>query len=203
MVNISSMSKHCLITVSHDLAYRIVECLLGNEPGYLLHAHTFQPLEMAILRQFIHAILPPLKDVWKPYLEITTHIHEMGTNLVALQKMPQAPTYAIVTFKIIFSASTGYLNLIYPCESIFPIRQRLDNLSTQEQALNPQNIELTLKAILGSLHLTPEELFHLKIGDVLKSEHRLGQPIDLQAENAPMMLCYPGLIYKHKGVILA
>jgi len=205
-MNLSSLPKQSILTINSELSYIIVERLLGGETDSPSYSHPFNHLELAILRQFINSFLQSLKTAWKPYLEIAAHIDEIGINPSNLHYLKKLSKCVVLTFRISILEVVGLISLAFPCESLYPIRNVLvssERNHTEDLPIDPESIELELKAIIGSLRLSHDELINLKSGDILKLDQNLENPISLLLENHFLLNCYPGLIYKNKGVLLS
>jgi flagellar motor switch protein FliM len=204
-LSISSLSKSSILTISSELSYAIVAKLLGGDSGFFSNVPSFSPLEIAILRQSINAFLQPLKETWQPYIDFTTHINEIGTDLSRIERLQKTSKFVVLTFKTTILEVSGFISLLYPCESLYHRRDVLvsnESTALSNHSIDPQSIELSVKAILGSSNLTPQELHNLKKGDILKLEQLLNQPISVFVENIYTLNGYPGLTYKNKGVTL-
>lgn len=202
ILNMGPFAKSALLTICPRLSYNIVNRLLGEETGSLFYAHPLSQLQLAVLRQFINTFLKALPKAWQHYFNISTHVSELGASLAKIKPLHKSTKYTAVTFKIEFSQQIGFISLLYPSESLVSMQNDLPHQQHTGHKINTEEIELSLKAILGSSILPYRNLMQLKIGDILKLEQPLSAPSKLYIEGIPFLQGYPGLLYKNRGFIL-
>lgn len=201
----SSLPKSSVLTISPELAHAAVSRLLGGEFKYPTAIRAFTTLEVAILRQFIRSFIQSLSQVWQPYLDFTPSISEIGSGLAKSETLQKITKFVVMTFKIKFANDFGFIDLLYPTDSLCSLGNALvsnEDRVPKNVGLDPHDLEISLKVSLGSLSLSPHELMSLKKGDVLKLDQLLTHPLPILVENTPIFSGYPGLTYKNKGVTL-
>ena len=120
-----------------------------------------------------------------------------------------APTdvVAVMSFEVRYPGTNAPISICLPYDSLDPIIERLstpnwhaqqkrtaDTAAKAEIASTLQNVEVPVKAILGGVELTVDELASLKPGDIIKFGESTDHPVRLSVMDQAMAWAAPGKV---------
>jgi len=103
------------------------------------------------------------------------------------------------------------ITICIPYSTIEPIKGKLysgyqsDQLEVDHQWIDRfyerlKNTEVEIKVELGRCHITVQDLFQLKIGDVLSLKKDVSDPLAVQVQGIPKFLARPGVFGSNKAI---
>lgn len=209
LIDLSPLPGQGVITLNLDLCYFAIDKLLGGSGTKPSVCHPFNDLEMAIQRKFIQNLLDSLKAVWKSVLETEFAIAELSYDPRKNSPILGTAKCVIFNFLIQLSGFSTLFSIVIPSQSL----QNLDTIPNHEisemasalkleESIDIDYLQIELKALLGSIELTPSELEMLQVNDVIKLNTNINHPLSLLVQDQPIFLGLPGLLHAQKGVLL-
>lgn len=194
----------CLVAVDSALMFGLVDYVFGGVGGwYRVEGRDYSSIELRLIQQVVSMVLSDLGNAWEPVIQIRPEYirTEVNPQFAAIAS-PTDVTVHIV-FEVELEATTrGKISLLIPYGVIEPIRPLLSSAlqternreenhwrTTIERALS--EIEVDLRATLGSSALTVRELMALQKGDVLRLDADATQPLMITVEGVPKTEAHP------------
>jgi flagellar motor switch protein FliM len=196
-----------LITVNAELSSAIIDILLGGEGFPSPYLRNFNSFEIAINRKFINQLLKCLSEAWKPLQEITFTIDDINFDPRKSTPMASYLKCMVAVFHVHFLQSSGRFFFVLPSKSLETIADHLETLGADQPPpssmdLNLDNFEVELTAILGGLLISQHDINHLQIGDILRLDQLITEPIAVCMDGQYCFPANPGFVEKHRGIIL-
>ena len=129
-----------------------------------------------------------------------------------IQIVPPGETVGVISFQIKLFQSTGLLTICYPYVSLEPIVTRLSaqnwidatkkkNLE-EDRSTNVHNlkkVEADVAAVLLRSRIKMRDFLRLSLGDIVPSEKKIDQPIQITVNRRHKFAARPGLAGKKRA----
>jgi flagellar motor switch protein FliM len=201
-----------VMEVNSILIYTIIDKMLGGDGTPPSVARAFTDIELAITRKLLNLLLTGLSDSWGHILRISFGLQDIQTNPAFIREIPSRETCVTILFKVTIGESTGMMTLCVPYVTLEPIAGKLrneqfnrfgskqtDDVKTAHQR-NFMEMDLDVSATLGCANLTMAELLLLQPGDIVATDQKARNPIQISVAGTPKFTATPGLIGRHRGV---
>ncbi len=171
-----------MVDISKSIIYAIIDRMLGgtgdsdedDENG------GYTDIELTLYESVIKHIAPLMSDVWQNYLDIHFKFRRLETNPRLVQAVGMDEIVVIVILSIKLKDAEGKINICLPgniLNHVFEAFERTKTISKKrEQQEEPERIALAksveesaldVKALLGEALISLEDLYQLKVDDVL------------------------------------
>lgn len=199
------LSGQMVLEVSPDLAFAMLDRMLGGmglQPDKLSH---LTEIETMVMERIFSKILESFQDAWNSVLKLNTELQELEVNPHFLQIVSPNETVVTVTIKVSVGDVTGMVRVCLPHVVLEPIMPRLSAhhwLSNQKKDPEPlesealqkrlRKTDLTIIAELGNSEVTIEEFLNLEIGDVIRLNENVSDPLIVKVDDREKFHGYPG-----------
>lgn len=207
-IDLQPIPGFATLIIDGSIAYSVISKMLGGDAEPPAHIHPFTNLEMAVNRKFINVLLKQLRSAWQQIAEMSFTIDEMGSDLPKILDRLPSEICTASYFKTSFPHATGYIVLLFNSLCFNSLRSQLEVLSASSTFMPPppkieyDHLEIEMKALLGTLYVSKEEISQLQPGDILDLQQSANEPIDIMIANERVFKGHPGLAGKNKGVVL-
>ncbi len=199
-----------LMGISPEIAYAMVGCLFGGAADYSDTSKAFTEIEMAIIERNVRKIMPLLDEAWARVLKVRTKVERIETSTQFAQILAMNETIAIVTLNVKIGNSEGLMYVCLPHLAVEPIAGQLNtramfsppHYDDEDSALVAERVEQNLKKSIVTLSATFNEttatawdILNLQVGDVIRIDHDVDEPIVMRVEHIPK---FHGVIGSHK-----
>lgn len=203
-----------ILELNADLAFTLVDRLLGGNGKGQKNAKIITPIEQKVLMIFVDEVMRDLRKSWSMIgdYEFTTERFESDIDFAQITS--QSDSVLLISFEILIGENSYLMNL---CFATYAFDAILNKISTQSistirplkyEGTTSQNIiienlkqaELNIKVEFGQTSITLEELTNLQVGDVIKLNKKIGEELIVFVETKPMFLSHPGEVDGHKAV---
>lgn len=206
------LQGNIMIGISYELAYQILELLLGGTGDRKIIQKEFTDIEKNIISKVTSGFKDSLGEAWKNIIEVTTDFAGIETNPTGNQVLGPNEPVALLTFAVLIGKHEEWINICIPYLSVEKFIDKLiieywyksqdneinEGVNYVEEALKPVPVEI--KAELGTAQITIEEFLNLSPGDVLKLNKNIYSPAIVKIENLNTYLAQPGIYRKTSAV---
>ncbi|MBN2897929.1 MAG: flagellar motor switch protein FliM [Clostridia bacterium] len=211
IVNFEPLDGQIIIDVSSDIAFTMIERVLGGVgSGGLSENRPLTEIEMTLLRNILVKFINLLKEPWGNIIEISPKLEGIETNSQFAQIVSPSESIALVTFNLRIGETEGMINICIPHYVIEPI---LPNLSSRlwfsnsvKKAVTPEEKDalehgittmgVDLKAVVGSTSVTVKEFLSLRVGDVVVLDKSVEEDFEIFVEDELKFTGRPGAANK-------
>ncbi|MCA0988917.1 flagellar motor switch protein FliM [Guptibacillus algicola] len=199
------LSGQMVLEVSPDLAFAMLDRMLGGmglQPDKLSH---LTEIETMVMERIFSKILESFQDAWNSVLKLNTELKELEVNPHFLQIVSPNETVVTVTINVSVGDVEGTIRVCLPHVVLEPIMPRLSAhhwLSNQKKDPEPlesealqkrlRKTDLTIVAELGNSEVTIEEFLNLEIGDVIRLNENVSDPLTVKVDDQEKFQGYPG-----------
>jgi len=174
--------------------------LLGGNENSDIPDRLLTETEQAIASRVIGVVVNSINDVWAPTLDLRLKAGAAETAPLCVQLLdPQARVVA-VTYEIAIGTSVGPLELALPWEAVRQITLQFSRQSRQAQQGNDQDYEAQLIAVLAKQDIPLREFQTLMPGDLISTDHRIGDPLQVFVDNEPRFSAQLGVRQGQRAV---
>ena len=190
-----------LFQVSPDIAYAILECLLGGPGSLSANRRMFTEIDLVILEKVIKQMLPLINEAWDKIAKVDTILENLETSLQFAQIVQANETIVIITINVQIGEVEALINLCLPQIAFEPVTKNLNTRllnhgrverqkdeSLQETILDLiRSTAVPIKAILSEATVTVGELMNIQVGDVIQLDNKLTDHLVLKIGHIPRL----------------
>lgn len=211
--DVSPLEGNILMEVNPNVAYSMLERLMGGFGSSSGKADNMTEIETKILTNLFERSFDSLREAWSGLIDIDPYLTEMEVNPQFLQMISPNETVIVISFNIMIGESSGMINICIPHVVLEPI---IPNLSVQywmqtnkkeptpEQSVQLErrikNAMLPIVADLGKSQITIEDFLHLQLGDVISLDTSIEEPLTIRIGEKPKFTAQPGKLRNRMAV---
>ena len=205
------LEGNALLEFSPSLAFSILDRLLGGYGGSEDIVRELTEIEEAIFSGIINDALRFLRQNLTEIVKVTTRIESLESNPQFVQIVPPSDIVLSISMEMKIDESQGLLGFCFPFMLLEPISNQLKTkmLFTgkrepdkykNELANHLKSLRLPVKVELGSTKLRIEEILGLEVGDIVKLDTHIKDPVDVNVKSKPLYRGRAGLSGKFRSV---
>lgn len=219
IVDFSPFDGQIIIDVSSDIAYTMIERVLGGSSksrGVSKENRSLTEIEMTLLRNILIKFINLLKEPWGNIVELRPKLENIETNSQFAQIVSPAESIALVTFNIHIGDVEGMVNVCIPHFVIEPILPSLSSrlwfatsnkreVTEEERGALESGISasrLNLSTVVGQSTISISELLNLQKGDIILLNQIVDDPFEIFVENQLKFRGKPGIKKKNVAVMI-
>lgn len=205
VVNFQPLPGNIIVELSANVAYAILDRMLGGQGETIDKLRDFSEIEMGILNNILSICTGLLREPWKNVTDISPVLERIETNTQFAQIIAPNEMISIITLSINMGGVSGFMNVCLPFMTLESI---LDNLNTKfwftSQSMNTgednrENLEMLIKrvqvpvkAYLGKSQITVNDFLGLQVGDIIRLGTRMDSELDVYVGQYKKFSAVPG-----------
>lgn len=196
-----------LIEVNPNIAYAMVDRVLGGLGTSLNKIDRLTEIETKIISQLFEKALTVYSEAWESVIDIDPVLNELEINPQFLQLVSPNETVIVISLSTTIGEASGMMNICLPHVVLEPIIKKLSvHYWMQEKTKNDRDpvdtsllknslkqAELDLCVLLGESDLSIEDFLELDVDDVIRLDQVINDPILLKVSNEPKFEVQPGV----------
>ncbi len=219
IVDFSPFDGQVIIDVSSDIAYTMIERVLGGtgkSRNVSKESRALTEIEMTLLRNILIKFINLLKEPWGNIVELRPKLENIETNSQFAQIVSPAESIALVTFSVRIGDIEGMVNICIPHFVIEPILPSLSSrlwfatsnkrdVTDEEKGALEKGISksrLKLSTVIGKSNISVSELLNLQKGDIILLNRLVDEPFDIYVEDKVKFRGKPGIKKKNVAVMV-
>jgi len=213
ILNIAGSNHNILFEIHPDLAFAMIEKMLGGSGSPPEAPRAFTAIEAAILRQLLNVMIKELSRSWATVqvIEIVLDSSEMGSDFG--QVAAPDDSVLLATLEVKLGSVAGTLNICLPFDTLSvllpqpeALEEAKENDLTGREKSAMQNSMLgapvVLNATLGKARLTVRELLRLTPGDVIILGDGTRTECAIAIAGRPKFSGRPGLVGRKLAILV-
>ena len=205
IVNFAPLNGTIIIDLAINLAYAMLDRMLGGSGIPLEKNRDFSEIELIIMQKILITMTQLLRDPWKNVIDISPVLDRIETNSQFAQVIAPGEMVAIVTLNMKIGDVEGYVNVCLP---FFTLEDVMDKLNTKywfstmqekhdenyEQYIESliRKVEIPIKAVLGRSSISVEDFINLQVGDCIRLDTKVDNDMDIYVGNIRKFTALPG-----------
>jgi len=198
-------SGNALIEINPNLVFAIIDRMLGGRGEFTGKIRELTDIERTVVERLLMRMLELLEEAWSTVVDVRFRYENLESNPFFVQICPGTDMVLLVILKLKVSEVEGMVSICIPYFLMEPI---MDKLSSQQwfastgrktdersgeyiqRHLNKVRIPVALE--LGHTVLSVADVLQLSVGDVVKLDEVLGDPLDVRIGNMVKFRAVPG-----------
>lgn len=206
IVELNPLSGSIILEMAPNIAYSLIDRILGGKGGSMERTRTFTEIELSIIEKLIGQILNNLKEPWETVIQIKPRLEKIETNSQFAQIISPNETVALVTLSTRIGEVEGMMNICIPHLTIEPVMHKLTTKSwftanekedTEESRHVIEErmdlVKVPIKVILGNTELTVSDFLDLQVGDVIQLDTDLNSKLKVMVGEIHKFNAKPGV----------
>ncbi|MFH1374809.1 MAG: flagellar motor switch protein FliM [bacterium] len=202
----------CLVDFNPTLTFSFIDRIFGGNGKLLETERELTGIERSVIGRLAQKLYQDVERAWENIVRLNIEQKSFETNPQFIQIVPPGETVVVVSFQVKVFQSTGLLTLCYPYVSLEPIISKLSaqnwidatkkkNLEVDRE-INLSNlfqIEAGVNAELLRTSLRMRDFMQLKKGDIIPSDKKINEPIEIHINKLKKFCARPGLSGKKRA----
>lgn len=194
--------------VDFDLSFALLDRLMGGKGQPLEEVRYFTDLEKAVIQKPLMKFLEGYGEAWREIQNFKLQFDSMEFNPLAVHIASPSEMMVVVTFQSQFAQAQGNIEVVVPfrhLRNIIPrasfeefMLTRTTQTGSQAPAALPlfaKNLEaarVPISVELGKSEVMFQDLLSIEIGDRIKLEMDIKEPLRIKVNEKTKFLGYPG-----------
>jgi flagellar motor switch protein FliM len=195
-----------------NYVFEIVDLMFGGSGKGQVKTRDFTDIEKNIIKKLNLKILENLKMAWEDIIDVNIVFDNIETNPILNQVIAPNEPVCLITFSTQIGNNQCYINMCIPYISIenyvdklvvqykSTASDKLDQYFKEKIKNNLMPVKVDCCVELGKAILTVEDFLNLDVGDVVKLNKKISEPLNMFIEDKLHFKVYPGKIGKKLGV---
>lgn len=196
-----------LIEVNPNIAYAMLDRLLGGRGIALNKVENLTEIETRIMTQLFQRTLESFQEAWSSVVDIDPQMDELEVNPQFLQMVSPNETVVVISLSTAIGEATGMINICLPhvvLEDILPKLSIHYWMQTKKKTRLPEEIEnleknirnapLIMKVELGKSDISIQEFLQLDLGDTIELNSLIDEPLLINVGDKPKFWGQPGIV---------
>ena len=205
IVAFEPLGGNIIIDLATNIAFSMIDRMLGGEGTPLDKTREFSDIEVSILQKIMVMLTQLLRDPWKNVLEVSPVLTRLETNPQFAQIIAPGEMIAVVTLNIKIGDVEGFMNMCLPFITLEDVMDRLNTkfwYSTMQENKDEyakENIEAMLKrvvipvkAVLGTSKISVCDFMNLQVGDCIRLDAKVDSDMNIYVGNIKKFTALPG-----------
>lgn len=206
IVDFTPLSGSIILEIAPNIAYVLVDRILGGKGTSMEKMRGFTEIELAITERIIIQILNLMREPWENVMAIRPRLEKIETNAQFAQIISPNEIVALVTLSARVGEVEGMINLCIPHMVVEPIVSKLstkfwfsavEKETTKETKLSIESkIETTrvqVRALLGKTTITVGDFIELQSGDVIPLDSHVNGNLEVLVGDLLKFYAKPGV----------
>lgn len=205
IVNFNPLNGTIIIEMATNLAYAILDRMLGGMGVPLEKNREFSEIELSIIQKVMVMLTQLLREPWKNVVDISPVLNRLETNSQFAQVIAPSDMIAIVTLSLKIGDVEGMVNICLP---FFTLEDVMDKLNTKfwfssMQEKHDENyeeyiesmirrVDVPIKAVLGRSTLSVGDFMNLQVGDCIRLDSKVENDMNIYVGNIRKFTALPG-----------
>jgi flagellar motor switch protein FliM len=201
IANMAPLQGNVLYEVSPIISYEIISRLFGGTGQDNDSYKPFTEIELSILERMVRNMLKIMDEAWEKVIALSTHLERIETSTQFAQIVENNEPIAIVTMNVNIGEISDTINLCIPHLAVQPVAKKLamrkwysdfaenvnSSIKTDIKKSQLASTHLNLHTVFNDTKATVKEILSLQVGDVIRIDHNVNQPVTVKIEHIPKL----------------
>lgn len=205
IINMDPLPGNEILSMDAELAYALIERLLGGNGAPIKKKREFSDIELSIVEKIFSICVELMPDSWENVVEIKPVIERVETNTQFVQLYSPNEMTALVSINVVMGDVNGNIIICLPYPCAEPIIDRLNtkywySAEVEDSGENYKNyIETSInkafipvRVVLGKSIISVNEFTNLQRGDIIKLNTRVDDDLNVIVGNINKFTATPG-----------
>ena len=199
IVDAPPMYGSLIFQMSPEFAYMLISRLFGGATTGE-NSKQFTEIELALVERILRQAVSVFDEAWDKVLELSTQVERIETSPQFAQITAPNEPVAVAILNITMGEESGLMSFCIPHTAIEPVAQQLntrmfyssgardDGKSEERTAILTAKLMQTpipMTAYFDQTSATVSDVVNLQIGDVIKLNHAVDDPLTIKVSHLP------------------
>ncbi|PKL02510.1 MAG: flagellar motor switch protein FliM [Synergistetes bacterium HGW-Synergistetes-2] len=198
-------SGNALIEINPNLVFAIIDRMLGGRGEFTGKIRELTDIERTVVERLLMRMLELLEEAWSTVVDVRFRYENLESNPFFVQICPGTDMVLLVILKLKVSEVEGMVSICIPYFLMEPIMDKLssqqwfastgrktDERSGEYIQKHLSKVRIPVALELGHTVLSVADVMQLSVGDVVKLDEVLGDPLDVRIGNMVKFKAVPG-----------
>lgn len=213
IINFEPLNGQVIMDVSTDIAFTMIERVLGGNGRILKETRGFTEIELTLLKRILIKINKLIVESWENIIGLNPSLEKIETNSQFAQIVSPNEIIALVTLNVKIGDVEGLINMCIPYYVLEPIVPQLSTrlwfssnnkeITSEEKDAIKIGLEKTyvnIRAIIGSASISVGDFLNLQPGDVIQLDKKIHEDIEVVVGKQQKFLARPGVKKKKVAI---
>ena len=205
IVNFSPLNGQIIIDLATNLAYAMLDRMLGGSGASLEKKREFSEIEQSIIQKILIMLTQLMREPWKNVIDINPVLSRLETNPQFAQVIAPNDMIAIVTLNMKIGEVEGFVNVCLPFITLEDVMDKLNTKywfsSMQENhdidyqdniEMLIRKVSIPIRAVLGKSTISVNDFMGLQVGDCIRLDTRVDEEMNVYVGNLRKFTALPG-----------
>ncbi len=205
ITNFSPLPGNIVLELAPNLAYAMIDRMLGGQGAPLDKPREFSEIELAIMERVFSTCVELLRVPWENVVEISPRLERIETNSQFAQIISPSEMIALVTLSITIGDVDGLMNICLPYVCLEEVIDKLNTkywfstMQDKEDGSYEEAIEMLIskadipvKALLGKSSISVSDFTNIQVGDVIRLDTKVEDELSIYVGNIRKFTALPG-----------
>ncbi|MBQ3899637.1 MAG: flagellar motor switch protein FliM [Lachnospiraceae bacterium] len=205
IVNFEPLNGNIIMDLATNIAYAMIDRMLGGTGQALDKARDFSEIEMTIVQRILIMMVSLLREPWKNVLDVSPVLQRVETNPQFAQIIAPNEMIAIITLNIKIGDVEGFMNICLPFITLEDVMDKLNTkywFSTMQENRDEnfedyiesmiRRVDIPIRAVLGKTVISVSDFMNLQVGDCLRLDTKVDNDMDIYVGNIKKFTALPG-----------
>jgi len=176
-----------ILELNNDLAFSLVDKLLGGNGLGTKQTKIITPIEQKVLNVVVERVMQDLKKAWQTIDDMNFEVERFEPDIDFAQITSQSESVLLISFEILIGEQSYLMNI---CFATFAFDNILARLSSQKLSSiraikhygksarevvsqNLSAVALPIQVELGTTKLSVKEIMEMEVGDIIRLDTKL------------------------------
>ncbi len=203
-----------VLELSNELAFTLVDRLLGGFGKGKKQANVITPIEQKVLNVVVETVMKGLNKAWLAVDDMNFRAERFESDIDFAQITSQSESILLVSFEVKIGDEAFLMNIGI---ATFAFDQILSKLSFQRSpsvrsikskssatreviSSHLYNTLLPVKIHFGNAQISMKDLIELSLGDIIKLDTKISDEHTVEIANKPLFWGRSGVVNNHKAI---
>lgn len=206
IADFTPLSGSIILEIQPQIAFGMIERLLGGKGWGVEKIREFTEIERAILDRIVIQLLNMMREPWENVIQLRPRLERTETNRQFAQILSPNDMIALVTFNVRIGDVEGTMNLCIPHMVVEPVTSKLSTrfwYASKKKEITPETIEniekkvssvkVPVRTVLGKSTITVSDFLELQKGDVIQLDTQVNDDLEIMVGDLLKFYAKPGV----------
>ena len=189
-----------IIEMSSEAAYMLISRLFGGGTSGE-SSKQFSEIDLALIERVLRQVFNVFDEAWAKILKVSMQLERLETSPQFAQIAPLNEPVAVVGLSLRAGDETGLMSICIPHAAVEPVVNQLntrmlfsgsgyqegvhDDVHTAHISQKLIHAPVSMVALFDQTPATVADIVNLQIGDVIRLNHSLDQPVTVKVQHIP------------------
>ncbi len=205
IINFEPLNGNIIMDLATNIAYAMIDRMLGGTGQALDKARDFSEIEMTIIQRILIMMVGLLREPWRNVVDVSPVLQRVETNPQFAQIIAPNEMIAIVTLNLKIGDVEGFMNICLPFITLEDVMDKLNTkywFSTMQENRDEnfedyiesmiRRVDIPIRAVLGKTVISVSDFMNLQIGDCIRLDTKVDNDMDIYVGNIKKFTALPG-----------